>query len=150
MTENSTDPVDGTRDSYYETALAQRIEREFQITDNGQVNWAPYWHPSGNFIVYGSSEEGHQNYEVFAVEVDRGVMEAAAKSTDAATVPVAARRLLSGCRSRCTKRCSQRRHRGLRWSSTMTLLTQRGLVRMRTSRVGAVINIVERSRWSSV
>lgn len=68
------------------------IEREFQITDNGQVNWAPYWHPSGKFIVYGSSEEGHQNYEVFAVEVDRGVMEAAARSTDAATVPVAARR----------------------------------------------------------
>lgn len=68
------------------------IEREFQITDNGQVNWAPYWHPSGNFLVYGSSEEGHQNYEIFAVEVNKDQLAAAAKDTVAATVPVAARR----------------------------------------------------------
>ena len=30
MAENSTTPVDGPHDSYYETALAQRIEREFR------------------------------------------------------------------------------------------------------------------------
>jgi TolB protein len=47
------------------------LEREYQITENGAVNWAPYWHPSGNYLVYGSSEVGHSNYEVFAVEVDR-------------------------------------------------------------------------------
>lgn len=46
------------------------IEREYQITDNGAVNWAPYWHPSGRFIVYGTSEISHMNYEVFAVEID--------------------------------------------------------------------------------
>lgn len=30
MTENARHPLDGPRDIYYETALAQRIEREFQ------------------------------------------------------------------------------------------------------------------------
>jgi TolB protein len=46
------------------------ITREIQITDDQHVNWAPYWHPSGKFIVYGSSGVAHSNYEVFAVEVD--------------------------------------------------------------------------------
>lgn len=46
------------------------IEREYQITDNEHVNWAPFWHPSGEFLVYASSEVGHWNYEVFAVQAD--------------------------------------------------------------------------------
>jgi TolB protein len=46
------------------------VKREYQITENEHVNWAPYWHPSGRFLVYGSSEVGHHNYEVFAVRVD--------------------------------------------------------------------------------
>ena len=46
------------------------VEREYQITDNEHVNWAPYWHPSGEFIVYGTSEVGHWNYEVYAIEID--------------------------------------------------------------------------------
>ena len=45
------------------------IEREVQITDNDHVNWAPFWHPSGRFLLYSTSEVGHFNYEVFAVEV---------------------------------------------------------------------------------
>lgn len=53
------------------TQVPVGIEHEYQITDNGAVNWAPFWHPSGNFLVYGSSEVGHSNYEVFAVEIDR-------------------------------------------------------------------------------
>jgi hypothetical protein len=47
------------------------IEQEFQITHNEHVNWAPFWHPSGELIVYGSSEAGHSNYELFAIEVPR-------------------------------------------------------------------------------
>ncbi len=43
---------------------------ERALTDNAHVNWAPYWHPSGKFLVYGTSAMGHTNYEVFAVEVD--------------------------------------------------------------------------------
>ncbi|MCC6661047.1 MAG: PD40 domain-containing protein [Phycisphaerales bacterium] len=46
------------------------ITREIQLTDNGAVNWAPYWHPRGDYLVYGSSEMGHQNYEIYAVETD--------------------------------------------------------------------------------
>jgi hypothetical protein len=49
------------------------IKREIQITDDSAVNWAPYWHPSGKFLVYGSSAVDptrHSNYEVFAVEID--------------------------------------------------------------------------------
>lgn len=46
------------------------IEREYQITDNGAVNFGPYWHPSGRFLIYASSEISHQNYELFAVPID--------------------------------------------------------------------------------
>lgn len=43
---------------------------ERALTANQHVNWAPFFHPSGNFLVYGTSQMGHFNYEVFAVETD--------------------------------------------------------------------------------
>jgi hypothetical protein len=43
------------------------IRREIQLTDNQHVNWAPYWHPSGRYLVYATSEVSHRNYEVFAI-----------------------------------------------------------------------------------
>lgn len=46
------------------------IEREYALTQNQHVNWAPYWHPGGKYLVYGTSEVGHSNYEVFAVRAD--------------------------------------------------------------------------------
>jgi hypothetical protein len=52
------------------------IQREYQITDNDAVNWAPFWHPSGKFLVYGTSEVGHDNYEIFAIEVDNAKLAA--------------------------------------------------------------------------
>jgi len=48
------------------------VEREFQLTDNGHVNWAPYWHPNGRHLVYATSEVGHSNYEVFMIDADPG------------------------------------------------------------------------------
>ncbi len=48
------------------------VAREFQLTDNGHVNWAPYWHPNGKYLVYATSEMGHDNYEVFIVDADPG------------------------------------------------------------------------------
>ncbi|MBV1928946.1 MAG: hypothetical protein KUG81_05480, partial [Gammaproteobacteria bacterium] len=48
------------------------VSREFQLTDNGHVNWAPYWHPNGRFLIYATSEVGHDNYEVFMVDADSG------------------------------------------------------------------------------
>lgn len=46
------------------------IARETQLTKNEHVNWAPYWHPSGEFLVYASSQVGHRNYEIFAIWAD--------------------------------------------------------------------------------
>lgn len=43
------------------------IKREIQLTDNRHVNWAPFFHPSGDFLVYATSEVSHRNYEVFAI-----------------------------------------------------------------------------------
>ncbi|MCP3903721.1 MAG: hypothetical protein GY715_08815 [Planctomycetes bacterium] len=50
------------------------LAREHQLTDNEHVNWAPYWHPSGRHLIYTTSELGHRNYEVFAIDApdDRG------------------------------------------------------------------------------
>lgn len=44
------------------------VKNERQLTNNEHVNWAPYWHPSGRFLVYATSEVGHHNYEVFAID----------------------------------------------------------------------------------
>lgn len=48
------------------------VAREFQLTDNLHVNWAPYWHPDGRHLVYTTSELGHENYEVFLIDADSG------------------------------------------------------------------------------
>lgn len=47
------------------------VKGEYPVTDNEHVNWAPFFHPSGEFVVYATSEVGHDNYEVYAVEVPR-------------------------------------------------------------------------------
>jgi TolB protein len=41
------------------------IAHERPLTKNEHVNWCPYYHPDGRHFVYGTSEVGHQNYEVF-------------------------------------------------------------------------------------
>jgi Tol biopolymer transport system component len=65
------------------------MEREYQITDNGAVNWAPYFSRDGGMLIYGSSEVGHHNYELFAVTLDAATMaQAASKAGDARTVLV--------------------------------------------------------------
>lgn len=48
------------------------VEREHQLTDNAHVNWAPFWHPSGRFLVYATSEVGHWNYEIYVIDADSG------------------------------------------------------------------------------
>lgn len=54
------------------------ISHEYQLTNNQAVNWAPYFHPSGEFIVYASSEVGHHNYEVFSIPLAQPMLDAAA------------------------------------------------------------------------
>lgn len=53
------------------TDIPVGVVQEYQLTDNEHVNWCPYWHPSGKFLVYATSEVSHANYEVFAIEVDQ-------------------------------------------------------------------------------
>jgi TolB protein len=48
------------------------LAREQALTDNADVNWAPYWHPSGEWLIYTSSRHGHDNYEVLAIEAAAG------------------------------------------------------------------------------
>jgi Tol biopolymer transport system component len=56
--------------AYDESGQITGISREIQLTNNRHVNWAPFWHPSGEFLVYASSEVSHGNYEVFAIPFD--------------------------------------------------------------------------------
>lgn len=49
-----------------------RIKQERAVTKDEHVNWAPFWHPSGEFLAFTSSQVGHDNYEVFTVEAPLG------------------------------------------------------------------------------
>lgn len=43
-----------------------------QLTDNGAVNWAPFWHPTQDVIAYTTSIHGHRNYEVYLLSTSSG------------------------------------------------------------------------------
>jgi hypothetical protein len=64
------------------------LDREWQLTDNGAVNWAPYWHPSGAYLIYASSEVSHANYELFAIEAPMATLRTLAKETTNAAASV--------------------------------------------------------------
>lgn len=48
------------------------VEREYQLTDDDNVNWCPFWHPNGRYLVYSTSRLGHHNYEIFLIDADPG------------------------------------------------------------------------------
>jgi Tol biopolymer transport system component len=48
------------------------ISSEHQLTDNVHVNWGPFWHPNGRFLIYATSEVGHHNYELYVCDADSG------------------------------------------------------------------------------
>ena len=41
-----------------------------QLTDFGAMSWAPYQHPSGEYILFASNKLGFENFEVFIVDTD--------------------------------------------------------------------------------
>jgi Tol biopolymer transport system component len=41
-----------------------------RITDFGALSWAPYEHPSGQYILFASNKLGHDNFELFIVDTD--------------------------------------------------------------------------------
>jgi TolB protein len=46
------------------------LRRERQLTNDGHLNWAPFWHPDGRHIVYTTSRHGHRNYELYVMRSD--------------------------------------------------------------------------------
>ena len=41
-----------------------------QLTDFGAMSWAPYQHPSGEYIYFASNKLGFENFEVFIVDTE--------------------------------------------------------------------------------
>ena len=41
-----------------------------QVTDFGAMSWAPYIHPSGEYLLFASNKLGFENFEVFMVDVE--------------------------------------------------------------------------------
>ena len=39
-----------------------------QITTFGSMSWAPYMHPSGEYIIFASNKLGFENFELFMVD----------------------------------------------------------------------------------
>ncbi len=45
-------------------------QEEKQLTRLDQVSWAPFFHPSGDYLIFSSSLYGHDNYELFVVDAE--------------------------------------------------------------------------------
>lgn len=43
---------------------------ERQLTQDKKMNWAPYFHPSGDYIIFTSNALGYQNFELFVVDTE--------------------------------------------------------------------------------
>ena len=55
------------------------IANETQLTSNEHVNWCPFFRPDGKTLVYGTSEIGHSNYEVFELVIPPDMTQAAVR-----------------------------------------------------------------------
>lgn len=43
--------------------------KEWQITKMGAMSWAPFFHPSGDYLIFTSNKHGYENFELFVVDV---------------------------------------------------------------------------------
>lgn len=46
------------------------MANERQLTEGADVNWGPFWYPTGQYIVYATSTHGHHNYELYLMRAD--------------------------------------------------------------------------------
>lgn len=60
--------ADGASAEIYTMELATGEER--QITRLGRMSWAPYFHPSGDYLIFASNLEGHANFELYIVDAE--------------------------------------------------------------------------------
>jgi Tol biopolymer transport system component len=58
--------IDGATAEIYTMNLATGEERA--LTQTGVMSWAPYYHPSGDYLIYASNREGFANFELFLVD----------------------------------------------------------------------------------
>jgi Tol biopolymer transport system component len=56
---------DGATAEIFTMDLASGVER--QLTRMGVMSWAPYFHPSGDYLIFASNREGFANFELFMV-----------------------------------------------------------------------------------
>jgi Tol biopolymer transport system component len=64
------------------------LKAEHQLTDDGNVNWGPYWHPDGQHIIYATSKHGHANYELYVMRRDGSFKTRITFSSGADILPV--------------------------------------------------------------
>jgi hypothetical protein len=57
---------DGASAEIHAMDLATGEER--QLTRMGVLSWAPYFHPSGDYLIFASNREGYANFELFLVD----------------------------------------------------------------------------------
>ncbi len=57
---------DGASAEIWTMDLATREER--RITELGAVSWAPFFHPSGDYLIFASNLEGFGNFELYLVD----------------------------------------------------------------------------------
>ena len=41
-----------------------------KITDLGSANWGPFFHPSGNKVIFSSNHKSHRSFNLFMVNID--------------------------------------------------------------------------------
>lgn len=54
--------------AFNENGAVVGITHEYQLTDDVNVNWCPFWHPDGKHLVFGTSAVSHRNYDIFIVD----------------------------------------------------------------------------------
>lgn len=57
---------DGGTSEIYIMDLEER--KEVRITNLKAMSWAPFFHPSGKYIIFGSNLEGFQNFELYIID----------------------------------------------------------------------------------
>ena len=48
--------------------MSLKTKKEVKVTDLGVMSWAPFFHPSGKYIIFASNLLGFQNFELYIVD----------------------------------------------------------------------------------
>ncbi|MBK07707.1 MAG: hypothetical protein CL920_22370 [Deltaproteobacteria bacterium] len=59
-----------------------------QLTYKPGINWAPYWHPSGRWLVFSSNRDNRKNFDLFVVDVDGRCVKKLTHHASADVLPV--------------------------------------------------------------